>query len=341
MTAIPGPASTSDSGLAATAVAHPNIALIKYWGNVDDKLRLPANSSVSMTLGGLETRTDVQFDNTLAADELTINGQPQDGPALLRVGQHLDRIRRRSGLRQKALVRSKNSFPMGAGIASSASAFAALTLAATAAAGLDLAEPDLTRLARKASGSAARSIPGGYVQWHKGDTDEESYAQSIASPEHWALIDWVVVLEEGEKEIGSSEGHSLATTSPLQRARVQHTEDRLAECRQALLEKDFERLAHIVELDSDIMHAVMMTSRPPLLYWLPGTIAVMRRVRALRHGGTPVCYTIDAGPNVHCLCPATHAEKVHADLQNIPQVARLLRAVPGGPARLVPAQAAD
>jgi diphosphomevalonate decarboxylase len=319
----------------AAAVAHPNIALIKYWGNRDHALRLPANGSLSMNLAGLETRTTVRFSSELSADELTLNGGPVSGPGLARVSQMLDRVRVQAGINDYAQVTSENNFPTGSGIASSASAFAALALAASAAAGLALPETELSALARTGSGSASRSVPGGFVEWLPGEDHASSYAHSIASPEHWALADCVAIVSREHKATGSTGGHAVADSSPLQSTRVADTPRRLDRCRAAVLEKDFRSLAEVVEQDSNMMHAVMMTSEPRLLYWLPGTVAVMAAVESWRREGLPACYTIDAGPNVHVLTPTEQAGEVTERLRKIPGVLAVLQASPGGPARLV------
>ncbi|MFP3855318.1 MAG: diphosphomevalonate decarboxylase [Anaerolineales bacterium] len=319
----------------SSAAAHPNIAFIKYWGNLDHDLRLPANGSISMTLGGLQTRTTVEFDPDLSQDSFILDGAQAAQESLRRVSQQLDLIRSLAGFPYKARVQSENSFPAGTGIASSASGFAALTVAACAAAELELPPKELSRLARRASGSASRSIFGGFVEWHKASTDEGSYAEQLAPADHWSLVDWVAVVDEEEKEVGSSQGHRLADTSPLQEARISSAAGRLTATRQAILSQDFATLARFAELDSDMMHAVMMTSNPPLHYWRPTTVEVMQRIRRLRSQGIPVFYTLDAGPNPHCLCPEDRAEIVQEALLKIPGVRRLLRAEPGGPARVL------
>lgn len=324
----------------ATAIAEPNIALIKYWGNQDDKLRLPANASLSMNLAGLETVTTVTFDETISEDTVIIDREVQSGAAKERALQHINQIRAMAGLTANVQIDSHNNFPVGAGIASSASAFAALTLAGTTAAGLSLSEPELSALARLGSGSAARSIPGGFVEWHTGETHADSYALSIAPPKYWALQDVVAVISQKHKTVGSTGGHVLAGTSPLQTARVATASDRLAKCKTALLARDFPALAEVVEADSNLMHAVMMTSRPPLFYWEPITLAIMKAVRQWRAEGLPVCYTIDAGPNVHCLCLPEVAVEVERRLRSNLDVTKILVAAPGGPARLV-SSAAD
>lgn len=318
-----------------TAKAHPNIAFIKYWGNRNNALRLPANGSISMNLDGLETCTTVLFDAFLPADDVRINGNIAGVMARSRVSKILDEVRTLAGFHQFARVESKNNFPTGTGIASSASAFAALSLAASAAAGLDQDPSALSRLARHGSGSACRSVPGGFVEWTAGTDDSDSYAVSIAPPEHWDLADCIVVISSEHKSTGSTEGHALAGTSPLQSARVDDAPRRLDICRNAILNRDFEDFAKIAEADSNLMHAVMMTSAPILFYWQPATLSVMQVVRAARAKGLPVCYTIDAGPNVHVICPGTAAEETAKFLGSIPGVQKVLLAKVGGPAGLV------
>ncbi|MBI4761926.1 MAG: diphosphomevalonate decarboxylase [Chloroflexota bacterium] len=319
----------------ATAVACANIAFIKYWGNRDSALRLPVNGSISMNLEGLVTRTTVSFQPSLPFDELVINGREVTGLGLERVSTILNLIREMAGIQERAEVITENNFPSGAGIASSASAFAALALAGSRAAGLKLTEPELSRLARRGSGSAARSIPGGFVEWQAGTGDEDSFAFSIAAPEHWELADCVAIVSASHKKTGSTEGHALAPTSPLQEARVADAPRRLDLCRRAILERDFAALASIVELDSDMMHAVMMTSSPALHYWQPASLSVMQAVRQWRGEGLPVCYTVDAGPNVHVLCPKAEAAGVEKKLREIGGVVDVLKAGVGGAAKIV------
>jgi len=321
--------------LSATALARPNIAFIKYWGNRDSALRLPVNGSISMNLDGLYTRTSVSFQPSLALDELVINGHQVMGKGLERVSGILDIVRQAAGITLRAEVLSENNFPTGAGIASSAAAFAALALAATKAAGLEWPESAISRLARLGSGSASRSIPSGFVEWKMGTGDEDSFAVSIAPPEHWALADCVAIVSAGHKATGSTEGHALAPTSPLQAARVADAPRRLDICRRAILERDFAAFASIIELDSDMMHAVMMTSQPALFYWKPATLAVMEAARSWRADGLPVAYTIDAGPNVHVICPQSEMTRVAALLCQIPGVTNVLSATVGGPASLL------
>jgi diphosphomevalonate decarboxylase len=319
----------------ATAQANPNLAFIKYWGNRENTLRLPSNGSISMNLDGLYTRTTVSFQPSLPYDELIINGHEVMGHGLDRIAYILDIIRGVANIHERAEVMSENNFPSGAGIASSASAFAALALAGSKAAGLNLSEPELSRLARRGSGSASRSIPGGFVEWQAGTSEEDSFAFSIAGPDHWDLVDCVAIVSASHKKTGSTEGHSIAPTSPLQAARVADASRRLDICRRAILERDFDTFASIVELDSDMMHAVMMTSTPALNYWKPASLEVMTCVRQWRAEGIPVCYTVDAGPNVHVVCLETEANLIEQKLRQIEGVPNVLVARAGGPAKIV------
>lgn len=302
----------------ATARAHPNIAFIKYWGNQNENLRLPVNSSLSMNLDGLFTETTVIWNPSLKKDTLILNNVEQTGEPLQRVSKHLSSLRERvDNLQGYAEVISHNNFPMGVGIASSASSFAALTLAAVSAGGQALPEKTISTLARLGSGSASRSIPTGFVEWFAGSTHDTSYAESIAEPDYWDLVDVIAVVSETHKKVGSTEGHQSANTSDLQLARVTNADKRLSDCKQALLNRDFSAFANVVEEDSNLMHSVMMTSRPPLFYWQPTSIAIMQAIPAWRRDGLQVCYTLDAGPNVHCICNRIDAQEVSSRLRAI------------------------
>lgn len=332
-----------------TALAHPNIAFIKYWGNRNEGLRLPSNGSISMNLDGLNTRTTVQFEESLPADEVTINGKLISNDELLRVSDFLDEVRKLAGIRQFARVKSENNFPTRAGIASSASAFAALALAAARAAGLEIStdgdgaarnkqvldQAALSRLARRGSGSACRSIPGGFVEWAAGSNDRDSFATPIAPPGYWDLVDCIALVSMDQKTTGSSEGHALAETSLVQASRVKDAPRRLEICRRAILDRNYTSLAGIIEEDSNLMHAVMMSSHPPLFYWQPATLAVMHAVLKARAQGLQVCYTIDAGPNVHVICTETSVSEAASLLAGIPGVQETRLAGVGGAARLV------
>ncbi|MBK8032322.1 MAG: diphosphomevalonate decarboxylase [Chloroflexi bacterium] len=318
----------------ATARANANIAFIKYWGNQNDQLRLPVNPSISMNLGGLYAETTVTWDGALNTDSFALNGKEESGGGLERVSTHLDVLRARLGFATRARVESANNFPTGAGIASSAAAFAALSVAGAAAAGAQLSERELTTIARLGSGSASRSVPTGFVEWYAADTHEGSFAQSMGAPEYWDIVDVIAVVSKKHKDVGSSAGHKSANTSDLQGARVAGAGERFAICRQAILDRDFATFAQVVEHDSNLMHAVMMTSRPPLFYWLPPTLAIMEAVRQWRAEGLRVCYTLDAGPNVHCICVREDAQRVSDRLRASSDVLDVLVASPGAGAQV-------
>ena len=318
----------------ATAVANPNIAFIKYWGKANDTLNLPANPSLSMNLAALTTITTVEFRPGLPRDVVMIDGAPAPQQALARVVAHLDRVRRLAGIEQWALVESRSDFPVGTGLASSASAFAALTLAATQAAGLWLDSNELSRLARRGSGSACRSVPGGYALWD-GDRDKTSFARQVAPPEYWALRDVVAIISHQHKKIGSHDGHGLANGSPFHASRVAAVPELLMATEEGLRQRALGVIGPAMEADSLAMHGVMLTSQPPLLYWEPATVTVLKAVRAWRGGGLGVFFTMDAGPNVHCICEAGDAAEVRKRLLGVQGVQEVLTSGPGGEARPV------
>ena len=322
------------SNSTATSVACANIAFIKYWGNRDNNLRLPANGSISMNLDGLFTRTTASYTSE-KKDSLTINKQEVMGKGLERVSYILDLVRKMADINERAKVTSENNFPAGAGIASSAAAFAALALASSRAAGLTLSEAQLSVLARRGSGSASRSIPTGFVEWQMGQSEADSYAFSIAPVDHWNLVDCVAIVSSSHKKTGSTEGHAFAGTSPLQNARVEDAPRRIQICRNAILKKDFEAFANIIEHDSDMMHSVMMTSNPPLMYWQSATVEIFHQVRAWRASGLPVGYTVDAGANVHVICLGDSAKEAEKRLRELPGVSDVLVAGVGGAAQVV------
>jgi diphosphomevalonate decarboxylase len=313
----------------ATAIGCANIAFIKYWGRKDHVLRLPLNSSISMNLDNATTITTVEFDPRLKADQVIVEGTDRPDPADRRVSEHLDRIRAMARLDIRARVNSRNSFPMGAGIASSASAFAALTVAACAAAGLDLDERALTILARQGSGSACRSIPAGFVEWHTADTSDGSYAEQIARPDHWDLRDLIAIVQTEHKRVGSSTGHELVGPSPFAGARLVEAEKALPIIREAILDRDFGTLVEETEQEAIRMHCVAMTSRPSLLYWSPETVRIMHTVRDWREAGLAACFTIDAGANVHVLCQGRDAALLEARLRALPGVQKVIANRPG------------
>ena len=313
----------------AVAEAHPNIALVKYWGKRDLALNLPAVPSLSLTLSGFTTRTEVTWGAD--ADEVELDGAPATPKEAARVSAFLDRI---DASRPPVRVRSHNDFPSGAGLASSASGFAALALAATEAAGQELSLEALTVLARQGSGSACRSLWGGFVRWHLGTRADgrDSHGEAVAPQDHWDVVMVVAVVHRGRKAVGSTEGMERSrTTSPYYAAWVDTAAADVEEGVAAVLARDLERLGTVMEQSTYKMHAAMHTSWPPLNYWQPGTVAALHAVRALRDDGVSAWSTMDAGPQVKVLCAAADAERVRAALAPHAQEVHVLP--PGGPAR--------
>ncbi|MGG7308427.1 diphosphomevalonate decarboxylase [Curtobacterium sp. AB451] len=284
--------------MTATAVAHPNIALVKYWGKADAALALPATGSVSMGLDVFPTTTSVTVGDT-ADDTLTLNGALTTDGALVRVTQFLDLVRELAGSSARASVVSENTVPTGAGLASSASGFAALATAAAAAYGLDLSPRDLSRLARRGSGSATRSIPGGVAVWHAGD-DQGSYAEPIPAPP-MAMV--VVTIDAGPKPIGSREAmRRTIATSPFYPAWVTSTTETVGDVLTACAAGDFTRIGELTESNALRMHATIEGAFPPIRYLNARSVAVFDAVAELRAAGLEAYATADAGPNVVVLC---------------------------------------
>ncbi len=325
----------------ATAIAPSNIAFVKYWGVADAHLTLPYNESISMNLDSCSTTTTVTFDPSLNDDEVLIawygqeeqavSGSPRD-----RVVAHLDRIRARAGLETRARVRSANNFPAAAGIASSASGFAALTLAGATAAGLHLDERELSILARQSgSGSACRSIPDGFVHWQHDGTDEGSYAVSVAKPEHWDLVDIVAVVDARPKRVGSAENHRLVSSSPYFGVRLQEVPERIEQTLLAIRDRNLGQLGRVSEADAVSLHVVAMTAVPATFYWTAGTLAVVHALQDWRNEGLFAYFTMDAGANVHVLCSAKDRAEVEQRVRALPEVQWTVANGPAVGARLV------
>jgi diphosphomevalonate decarboxylase len=315
----------------ATAIARANIALAKYWGKSDVALNLPAVASISITLEPMRTETTVVFDERLAQDELVLNGKLTDGKPRARAIKVLDQVRALAKLGHKARVESSNNFPTASGLASSASGFAALVAASWTAAGLDRDDPRWSALSRQASASAARSIYGGFVELPKGvPGDAALAARQVAPADHWDVRVVVAVANEGEKDVGSTEGMTLSEqTSPYYRAWVDCSDKLVEEVRAGILARDLTKVGEAMEQSTLAMHACMMASRPGLIYLQPATLAALSTVKRLRKEGIEVYATMDAGPHVKALCHAQDAERVAAALQDTPMVLRTLMARPG------------
>lgn len=322
----------------ATVRAHANIALAKYWGKADIAKNLPAVPSLSLTLEGMRTTTEVTFAPELTKDELFLAGRPELGKPLARASKLLNEVRGIAGVHSFARVRSHNDFPTASGLASSASGFAALALGAVKALGLEVPVERVSAIARAASASAARSLFGGYVEL---GASAES-ALRVAPPEHWALKMLVAVTSEAAKDTGSTDGmQHTASTSPYYSAWVGDAPRLFAEVKAAVLARDFERLAPAVEQSALAMHASMLAARPALIYFRPATLAVIEAVRALRRSGVAACFTIDAGPHVKVLTEPSAAAAVQRALAGAEGVLRVLESAPGPDATVLDGGAAE
>jgi diphosphomevalonate decarboxylase len=300
-------------------------------------LNLPTTGSLALTLADLETETTVDLDAALAADAFELGGVVQHDAPLERVQAFLDLVRARAGVTTRARVVSRNSFPTAAGLASSASGFAALATAAAAAYGLALGAAELSALARRGSGSAARSIVGGFVELARGTRTDgtDAVARELLPPAAWAVTLVVAVTSESPKTVGSRNGMAAtAASSPLYAAWVASHGVDLDAARAAVRRRDLAALGEVMERNCLGMHAAMMAARPPLLYWNEATLAAMRAVWRLREAGTSAWFTIDAGPQVKALCAAGDAALVGAALASVPGVRRIVTAAPGPGARL-------
>jgi diphosphomevalonate decarboxylase len=318
------------------ARARANFALIKYWGKADSRLNVPAVGSISITLDSLWSDTEVEFDARLAADEFVLDGQRR-AEQLAKVTACLDLLRQRAGIAARARVTSANNFPTGAGLASSASGFAALVLAASAALGLDMERRELSVLARRGSGSAARSIFGGFVEMHAGTAADglDSYAEPLLAGPDWPLEVVIAVTAKGEKEVGSGSGMTRsARSSPYYSAWVAGQPADLAGARAAIRGRDFAALAELAEHNCLKMHAAALAARPPLLYWNGTTVQCLTTVQRLRAAGVPVFFTIDAGPQVKAVCEPGARAEVAAALRAVPGVLEVLASGLGAGAEL-------
>lgn len=309
--------------------AHTNIAFIKYWGKEDEALILPKNNSLSLTLDAFYTDTQVCFDKKLNKDILFIDGKEQDKKALKKAQVILDLVRKEAGIHEFARIDSKNHVPTAAGLASSASGLAALAGAASLAAGLNLTKEELSRLARRGSGSASRSIYGGFAEWQKGSSDIDSFAIPIDEAD-WDIGMIFIIVDDGRKEVSSTEGmRRVVETSPYYDGWVSSTKEDLIDMKSAIKKQDIVKVGEIAERSALKMHALNLSANPPFNYWSPESIEAMRMVSELRKQGYPVYLTMDAGPNVKLICKDSQMEELMEKLLQTFHKEQLVMAKPG------------
>ena len=314
----------------ATAKAHTNIALVKYWGKKDQELIIPQTDSLSLTLDEFYTTTRVNFDQELTADQVMINGQQLAGPAAAKVTHLLDIVRQRNGLSARARVDSQNHVPTAAGLASSASAFAALAGAASRAAGLQLSRRELSRLARRGSGSATRSIYGGLVEWQAGHDDQTSYALPIMEQVDFGIEMIAILVDTHKKKISSRFGmQQSVSTSPYYRVWPEVVAQDMAAVKKAIAAQDIDQIGAIAEENALRMHALTLSANPGFTYFDSDTITAMTIVRELRENGVNCYFTMDAGPNVKVIYDQANRKAVYSTLAAQFGTDRLVVAKPG------------
>lgn len=308
------------------AEACANIALAKYWGKSALGDNLTDVPSLSLTLDALRTRTEVRFLDEIKQDRITMGGHVVQGAAAERVTKLLDRMRNLTGERRCAEVTSRNNFPTAAGLASSASGFAALSVAAAAASGAALSPGQLSSQARKGSASAARSIFEGFSVLER-EADE---ALPLFARDHWQVAMVVAVVGAGRKPIGSTAGMlHTQETSPYYPAWRAEAPQIYSEIKSGVAARDFEKVALWIEHSTRMMHATMMTSVPPVVYFKGPTVELMHEIALKRSQGEPVAYTMDAGPNVKVFTLESHIERTAEFLRSFPGVERVLVCRPG------------
>jgi diphosphomevalonate decarboxylase len=314
------------------ARALANLALVKYFGKRDLALNLPAAPSLSVTLEPLATTTAVTFDPGLSRDAVQLNGESPGDAFCTRVIRFLDIVRDLSGVKTRAIVQTENSFPTAAGLASSASGFAALSLAATRALGITLDDEALSALARRGSGSAARSVPGGFSVWRRGEASDgsDSFANAIAGPDDLDLRVLVGVTDPGPKAMGSSQAmEETRLTSPYYTSWIDAVHRDLEAAEKAVETRDVEALGEVAERNALAMHACALAARPGILFWNGTTLEAVHLVRRLRSQGHLVYFTCDAGPQPKLLCTKEHEQAAAAALSSLPGVTRLIHCRPG------------
>ena len=310
-----------------TVVAPSNVAFIKYWGKKDEDLKIPANGSISMNLSNLLTTTTVEFSSDFKEDSVTINNE-NDLKQSAKVIKHLDLIRKKANIGLRAKVVSTNNFPDGTGLSSSASGFAALTMAGAKAAGLNLQESELSILARLGSGSACRSIPDGFVEW------VGEGAKSLYPPSYWPIVDIVAIISKEKKDISSTNGQKLARTSPFFTTRLNNINEKINRFKKSLETRNFTEFGELVENEALELHAIMLTSTPSLIYWQPETIILMKLVKKWRNEGLEVYFTVNTGQDIHIIVEEKNTKELVKKLKNIKEVKKIIVNQPSVGARL-------
>ena len=325
-----------------TALSHPNKALVIYWGNENDMLRIPTRSSLSITLQGISHPLDyivsLRTMPSSKRDSVIIDGIEDKGEIYSHFVHHLSAMRRYTGFKEKVEVTTRKSFPVGSGLAGSAASASAL---AEAFAGL-IGKTDDTRLksilARQGSGSASRSVYGGFVVWQKGNSDDSSYGKQLFNENHWDIRNVIAMVSSNPKKIKSIEGMKLSKkTCPEQlysdfvRAANHHIE----QISTALLERDLAKLGVLYEKENYLFRQICLKTIPPLDYWTKATHNILDEVANLRNDGIPAYAGTDAGPNVHIFTVPKHVERVIRTIQEVQGVQDIIHCRVGEGSHLI------
>ena len=312
----------------ASTVAHPIQGLIKYHGLADPILRLPYHDSISVCTAPLTTRTTVEF-GEFPRDTATIGGRPVGGHEMERILSVVDTVRARAKTQARFRMASVNDFPSNVGLGASASGFAALALAAAAAAGLDLDLQDLSRIARRGAGSAARAVTGGFSKWKMGIADEDSFSVQLAGKDLPLAI--VIALVPAYKE--TEDAHREATTSPFFHARLAEMPRLIAEMELAIRKREVRTVCALAERDTLMLHGITMTGAGEMVLWRPDTLRVILAVKKMREEGVPAFFSIDTGATVYVNAPSERGDDVESRIRELG--IETIRCSVGGPARLV------
>ena len=327
-----------------TAIGTPNIALIKYWGKRDNKLILPTNSSVSLTLSeGLNTKTSVLFSKKLKSDQFYINGESQniEDKEIAERFDIVNKLRSLAHTNSHVLVVSKNSFPTSSGFASSASGIATLTFAASKALGLEISQREMSIIARMGSGSSCRSIFGGIVEWKKGEKKDgsDSYAEQIVDERYWPELNNIVaIVTDAKKKVSSRSGmRQTVENGILYKARMDYIDGAVKELIDAVRKRDFSALATITMRDSNNMHATMLDTWPPIMYMNDYSKEIIYKIQELNEseGKIIAAYTFDAGANPHIITTEKYASEVLNIMKSMDFVKKTMRLKAGRGPRLL------
>jgi diphosphomevalonate decarboxylase len=323
----------------SSAASHPNKAIVIYWGNDNDELNIPSRTSLSMTLEGINREltytVTLKTSSDLDRDKVIIDGREDKGEIHQDVARHLDAMRERAKFKDKLIVATRSTFPIGSGLAGSAAASSAIAEAFGGLVG-NHDKKQISLMARRGSGSAARSVFGGFVKLEKGP-DDQSFAVQLWDEKHWDIRDAIAVVDPGPKKIRSRDGMRMSTqTCPrnIYSEFVDIAQTHVSNASDAIALRDLHKLGAVYEADNMLFRRVCMNTRPALDYWSAATERVFSAVADLQSEGLPVFAGTDAGPNVHILTNTKNVEKVINKIEQIHEIKEVIHAMPGAGSHL-------